>query len=676
MDKVLFITLSNIGDCILTLPVLDALRESMPSASITVLAGPRSKQVFEGNPAISKVIVFDKRAPFKEKAALFFALCGEHFKVVVDLKNSVFGVLIPAKYKTYPWVVAPVTLRHMKDRHLFKIKGIMAALGSSDYLHAPRNSLYISPQDEAFIEKTLQEHKVPKENKIAIISPGARSDTKRWQATKFFNVSSLLAEEFGFKAALVGDEGDVPVASQLLAQAPAEALINLAGQTTIGALAYLMKRAAIVVTNDSAVLHVAGYLNVPTVAVFGITNERKYGPWSDSRAVVKRNIICRPCEEPQCRFKTLECILPITVREVLTAARNLILGVTGEEEEPIRNILIVRTDRIGDVILSTPVIKALRESHPAAHIAMMVAPYAKDIVDGNPYLDEIILYDKDVRHKGWRESIAFARSLKVKQFDLAIILHPTNRVHLITSFANIPRRIGYNYKMGYLLTDPLKHTKPLGRKHELEYNLDVVRALGIEPKDKQLYMPIKPDSERWVNEAFAHFGINPADKLLAIHPGASCLSKIWPLDRFADVADRLREKYGFRVLIVGGPKDRETTFNLCRAMKEPGIDLGGKTSVSQLASVLKRCRLFLSNDSGPVHIASAVGTPVIAIFGRGQPGLSPRRWGPLGPKDKFLHRETGCLVCLAHNCKKGFWCLQKITVDDVLKAADDILKVI
>jgi len=109
-------------------------------------------------------------------------------------------------------------------------------------------------------------------------------------------------------------------------------------------------------------------------------------------------------------------------------------------------------------------------------------------------------------------------------------------------------------------------------------------------------------------------------------------------------------------------------------MHHPVINLAGKTSVSQLASVLKRCNLFISNDSGPVHIACAVETPVISIFGRSQKGLSPARWGPTGKKDRILHKYVGCIECLAHNCVKEFACLKAITVDDVVSAADSILK--
>jgi heptosyltransferase-2 len=305
---------------------------------------------------------------------------------------------------------------------------------------------------------------------------------------------------------------------------------------------------------------------------------------------------------------------------------------------------------------------------------MMVSPYAKEIVEGNPYLDEVIIYDKDGKHKSWYRSAKFAYNLKKKKFELAIVLHPTNRSHLITFCACIPRRVGYNRKLGFLLTDKIKHIKHLGEKHELEYALDLVRHLGIQPQDKSLFMPIKPESEEWILSLFAQEGIKDSDKLLAIHPAASCPSKIWPSENFARATDSLARKYGFKILVVAGPKDIALASNCIKLMRHPAINLAGKTSLSQLASVIKRCQLFISNDSGPVHIAVALGTPVISIFGRNQKGLSPLRWGPLGVKDKVLHKEVGCIECLAHNCTKGFACLKAISVDDVLTAADEILK--
>jgi heptosyltransferase-2 len=673
INKILFITLSNIGDCILTLPVLDSLRQNFSQARITVMVGPRPKEIFQNSPYIDRLIIYYKHSRLRQKIKLFNELKREKFDMIVDLRNSFFGVFLPAGYRTSPFLFIPKNIKHMEDRHLYKIRNLRLA-GRQANSKSQTKSIYISRQDEEYIDGLLKENAVTEKDGIIIISAGARSHIKRWAKEKFVDLIQNLVKEFKIKVILVGDKEDIPI-NKYITESLAFPVVDLSAKTTIAQLACLLKKAKLLITNDSATLHLASYLNVPIVAIFGPTDDKKYAPWSDKSTVVKKEIFCRPCEKAQCRFGTLECMKLIKTEDVFRQAVDQ-LNPNSKSQIPnnCKRILIVRTDRIGDVLLSTPVIKALRDSYPNAYISMMVSPYAKDIVDDNPFLDRVIIYDKNSKHKSWPRSIKFAQNLKKKRFDLALILHPTNRVHLINFFAGIPRRIGYNRKLGFLLTDRIKHTKQLGEKHELEYSLDLVRYLGIEPKDKTLYMPIKEESEKWIDTLFAQEGIKKTDKLLAIHPGASCPSKIWPPERFAGAADKLAQNYGFKILLVAGPKDIILAQNVIKNMHNPAINLAGKTSVSQLASLLKRCVLFISNDSGPVHIASAVGTPVISIFGRNQKGLSPFRWGPVGKSDCFLHKEVGCIECLAHNCRKDFACLKAITVEDVLNAATSILE--
>ncbi|MCX5656822.1 MAG: lipopolysaccharide heptosyltransferase II [Candidatus Omnitrophica bacterium] len=335
---------------------------------------------------------------------------------------------------------------------------------------------------------------------------------------------------------------------------------------------------------------------------------------------------------------------------------------------------MVRTDRLGDVVLSTPVVKNLRDTFPQSFIAMMVRPYTKDVVEGNPYLDEVILYDKDNREKGWLSTLRFSRVLAKKRFDLAVVLNPSNRSNLIPFLAGIPRRVGYDRKMGFLLTDQIKDVKHEGKKHEIEYNLDLIRVLGIDPRDQSIFMPLTLDSEKWVEEIFSKENILAADKLVAINPGASDNSKMWIPEHYAQVADKLSER-GIKVIIIGGPGDKKICQKVIENMHRPYINMVANNNISQAASFLRRCSLFISPDTGLVHIASAVGVPVISLFGRKQPGLSPRRWGPSGKKDAVLHKDVGCSICLANNCKIGFACIKAITPDEVLEAAEKIISV-
>lgn len=677
INKILFVTLSNIGDVILTLPVLDALRMSFPTAKITVMVGPRPKEIFENSPHVERIITYDKHSKLREKIQLFRELSREDFDVIVDLRNSFFGAFLPARYRTSPFMTVPGDIRHMKFRHLYKVRSKQSKVMTDWSSDVPRHSLNLQPQDKEYIESILSINNIHKDDRLVLVAAGARSRTKKWSREKFVDLISSIIKDFNLKVILVGDNEDRPTNSYIAGHCP-ERLLDLSGRTSLAQLACLLKRASLLISNDSAIQHLASYLDVPVLTIFGPTNEFKYSPWSRISALIKKDIFCRPCEEAKCKFGSLECMNIIKMGDVLKGVQDILNNKRKVAEphldSPTKRILVVRTDRIGDVLLSTPVIKALRDTYPSAYIAMMVSPYTREIAEGNPYLDEAIIYDKDGKHKSWANSIDFALSLKKKKFDLSLVLHPTNRVHLVTFFAGIPRRVGYDYKLGFLLTDRIKHEKYLGQKHELEYNFDLLHHLGIKLKDRNLFMPIKHESEKWVDGLFAREGIKKSDKLLAVHPAASCPSKIWPRDRFAEVADKLAETHGFKILVLSGPKDMQLANEVAARIKSPLINLSGKTSVSQLASILKRCRLFISNDSGPVHIASAVGTPVVSIFGRSQAGLSPKRWGPVGENDKVLHKTVGCIECLAHNCVKEFACLKAISVDDVIRMAEEILR--
>jgi heptosyltransferase-2 len=339
-----------------------------------------------------------------------------------------------------------------------------------------------------------------------------------------------------------------------------------------------------------------------------------------------------------------------------------------------KRIIIVRMDRVGDVVLSTPAIKAVRDAYPDSRIAVLVRPYAREVVDGNPYIDEVITYDKSGKEKSLLGKVRFIAELKNKKFDLAIILHPKNSSHILAYLAGIPKRLGYDKKLGILLTKKIPHTKQYGLKHEIDYVLGLLRYIGIEGSDRNLCMPVSRPSEERIKDLFDKNGVSPNDPVITIHPAASCRSRRWALERFAKTSDLLSQKYGARIVIVSGPDDKMIGGKVAELMKSKPLNLAGKTSISDLASILRRSRLLISNDSGPVHISCAVGTPVIAIFSRKDRGISPERWGPVGKRDIVLHKDAGCEICLAHNCKLGFKCLDMISVEDVLSAAGRILR--
>jgi lipopolysaccharide heptosyltransferase II len=334
-----------------------------------------------------------------------------------------------------------------------------------------------------------------------------------------------------------------------------------------------------------------------------------------------------------------------------------------------RNILIVRLDRIGDVVLSTPAIRAVREACPASRISVMVSPYARGVVEGNPCLDEVIAYDKSGPEKGFLGNLRFIREIRKRKFDLALVLHPTGRSHIIAALSGIPLRVGYGRKLAFLVNRRIPHTKQFGLKHEIDYTLDILKYAGIKSSGRSLYVPVTPESELKIGKIFREGGIGGGDTVVVLNPGASCPSKRWAPENFASVAAKLAAERGAKIVVISGVPDKGCGDAVASILGGGCLNLSGKTDVSDLASVMKRAALFISNDSGPVHIACAVGTPVIVIFGRADRGLSPLRWGPSGARDIVFHRDVGCGTCLAHGCVKGFKCLDAVKAGEVAEAA-------
>lgn len=342
--------------------------------------------------------------------------------------------------------------------------------------------------------------------------------------------------------------------------------------------------------------------------------------------------------------------------------------------KPPERILITRTDRIGDLVLSTPVFAALRKKFPKAWIACLTFLENQDIVKGNPHLDEVILYDKKGSQRGLLGNLFFAAGLARKKFDTVIHLHATSRMHLVSWLAGIPVRIGWRRKYAWTLTHATPDEKKEGKKHEAEYNFDLLKELEISlPETLETSFPLEAKARQSLTELLKHEAIPQDRPWVVLAPGASCPSKIWPAQRFGALADKIADSHEVTFLGIGSRADRPLLQKLTRAASVPIYDLSGRLTLSMLGFLLKDATLLISNDSGPVHVASAVGAPVISIFGRKQPGLSPTRWRPLGEKSRVIWKDVGCSECLAHRCEIHFLCLDAISVEDVFAEAKKFL---
>ena len=340
-----------------------------------------------------------------------------------------------------------------------------------------------------------------------------------------------------------------------------------------------------------------------------------------------------------------------------------------------QNILIVRTDRIGDVVLTTPSIEALRLAYPKARLSIMVTPQTHELVEDNPCLDEVIIYDQKNLHRGFFGFWRFVLNLRKRKFDLSIIFHTKKRTNLICFLAGIPNRIGYkNNKFGFLLTQGIADTRPQGLKHEAQYCLDVLKPLGIVSQDLSLDVSIHPNGQEWLDRFITEYKINPSDKLIAIHASASDPSRCWPSKRFIELMNLIRTHYDCKILLIGQDNAQSTASEILSGYKYPVLNIVGKTRLFEFISLLTRVNILISNDSGPVHLAAGLKTPVISIFARNQPGINPERWRPLGIKSRFVSVPMNMDLDFKKAGNVSSKHLETITAQEVFEAVDALYK--
>lgn len=334
-------------------------------------------------------------------------------------------------------------------------------------------------------------------------------------------------------------------------------------------------------------------------------------------------------------------------------------------------ILVTRTDRIGDLVLTTPIFKALREKFPKAWIAALVFPEHREVVKGNPCLDEVILYDKKGSERNWWGQIRFAGNLRTKKFDVVIHCHGTNRMHVAGWLAGIPVRIGYARRAPWALTRVHPYNKKEGKKRETEYLFELLEPLGIQPPRKiDTFFPVTERATRSLENLVLFHKIPQDRPWRVLSPSASDTTKMWPAKCFGELATRLFQKQPCVFLAIGRREDRPIVEELKKNTSAPVFDLSGRLSLGMLGALLKKSAVLISNDSGPVHIAASVGAPVVSIFGRYEPGLGPNRWGPLGEKVRVVAKDISGIP----EAERKFTYIQEISVEEVFNAVSDLIR--
>ncbi|MEI7904052.1 MAG: lipopolysaccharide heptosyltransferase II [Candidatus Firestonebacteria bacterium] len=335
----------------------------------------------------------------------------------------------------------------------------------------------------------------------------------------------------------------------------------------------------------------------------------------------------------------------------------------GIEKKQIKNILIRGASWIGDSVVSMPVIKALRENFPSAYIALSVKSSVKEIWDDFPYVD-LVVSDEE------------KEKLRSKKYDLGIVLPHSFSAAFNMKKLGVKRLAGYPTELrGIFLSHKVPRPAEFRRKHLLEEYLDILRHLGLKAVNIKPFLHIPPRYETRIKELLRIKKIESKDLLVGICPGAAYgPAKVWPAKNYAKVVKLLVREYGAKAAVFGGSHEKEIVKSLLKEVKFNDIMFtSGSLSVLESAALMKRCNLFISNDTGPMHMAAALNLPLIAIFGSTDPGWT----GPLGKNSKVIYRGLTCSPCFDRTCgrkKNKYECLTDISPEEVFKLSEVLLK--
>ena len=315
--------------------------------------------------------------------------------------------------------------------------------------------------------------------------------------------------------------------------------------------------------------------------------------------------------------------------------------------------------------MTTPAMGAIRATFPRAEIVVAANPLVAELFRHHPYCDRVVVFDKKGAHKGVRGLLRFAGELRRERFDLAVLLQNAVEAAVIAVLAGIPRRAGYRTDgRRFLLT----HGVPVGeaekRLHHTAYYLRMLETLGIEGGKGALRLECTAQESDWAREIMGD------GEFVAVNPGAAYGSaKRWIPGRFAEVGDTLAKEFGVRIVLTGGPGEVEIGRDIEAAMSSHPLNLIGKTGVRQMMALLARCRLMVTNDSGPMHVAAAFGIPIAAIFGP----TDHTTTSPLAENCRIIRKEVDCAPCLLRQCPTDHRCMEAVTVNDVLAGARQLL---
>lgn len=330
----------------------------------------------------------------------------------------------------------------------------------------------------------------------------------------------------------------------------------------------------------------------------------------------------------------------------------------------IHRILVRFTNWVGDAVMALPALDALKENFPDSSISVVGRPWIIPLLENHPSVDRILPLEKRGRYpKDFFEVLRVAARIRRIGFDLAVLFQNAFEAALLVRLGGVGMRVGYNTDgRRFLLSHAIIRDKNLLAHHQVEYYLSILRALGWEAKDRDPRLYVAPGDQESARSLLSEYAIQPDNFLVGLSPGAAFgPAKRWPAERFAEIGDRAVETWRAKILILGSKGDWHIGQRVKEHMRRESLNLCGRTTLGEVMALINRCRLFLTNDSGLMHIASALNVPTVAIFG----STNPVTTGPRSPNAVVVGSRADCSPCLKPQCPSDFHCMLDIEADKV-----------
>lgn len=337
---------------------------------------------------------------------------------------------------------------------------------------------------------------------------------------------------------------------------------------------------------------------------------------------------------------------------------------------PIERALVIKLRYVGDVLLATAVPRALKMARPGVHVTMAVMQGTEGVLTGNPYVDDLLIVD---RSTFWTQA-EFFREIRRRRFDCVLDLTGNDRSELACLLSQAAVRVGFRDPRRWRARLAYTHEhEPLSRPgHRIARDLALLETIGIPPQQEWPRIYLSPEEEASGERLRQELRAGAMDRpLVMLHPGARYWFKTWPAERFAELADSLTDRLGCIVVIGGGPAEQPIGRAIEQMAHASTVNLVGVIGLREYAALVKRCALFIGNDNGAMHIAAAVGTPVIGLFGPSD----PVEWSPLGTHTQICYKGMDCRQCFHPTCQRGEQnCMRQIPVEEVFEKAQMLLQ--